>query len=81
MKKYPSAQLSKNPHYGIKVTKKSTMFVELSQKDIDDKRKGKNYIFFMVQANDGKRITSNASNKLCGTSGSPLNSISVTGQV
>ena len=26
-KKCPTAQISKNPHYGIRVTKKSTLFV------------------------------------------------------
>lgn len=26
-KKHPSAQMSKNPHFGITVTKKSTLFV------------------------------------------------------
>jgi hypothetical protein len=35
----------------------------------------------MVQKNDGMRITSNSTNKLCGTSGSPINSVSVSGQV
>jgi hypothetical protein len=35
----------------------------------------------MVQKNEGMRITSNAANKLCGTSGSPINSSSVSGQV
>ena len=35
----------------------------------------------MVQKNNGMRITSNSANKLSGTSGSPINSSSVSGQV
>lgn len=35
----------------------------------------------MVQKNDGKRISAQSVNKLCGTSGSPLNSVGVSGQV
>jgi hypothetical protein len=35
----------------------------------------------MVQKNDGKRISSQAVNKLCGTSGSPINSTAVSGQI
>ena len=80
-KKFPSAQISKNPHYGIRVTKKSTLFVELSQNEKDEQRRAKNYIFFMVQKNDGRRMTSNAANKLSGTSGAPINSTSISGQV
>lgn len=35
----------------------------------------------MVQKNDGRRMTSNAANKLTGTSGAPINSTSISGQV
>ena len=35
----------------------------------------------MVQKNNGMRISSNSANILCGTSGSPINSTSVSGQV
>jgi len=35
----------------------------------------------MVQKNDGMRITTNSANKLSGTSGAPINSSSVSGQV
>lgn len=73
--------MSENPHYGIKVTKRSTLFIELNQNEKDEQRRGKNYIFFMVQKNNGMRVTTNAANKLCGTSGSPINSTSVSGQI
>lgn len=35
----------------------------------------------MVQKNGGMRVTTNAANKLCGTSGSPINSTSVSAQI
>lgn len=48
---------------------------------MDSERRGKNFIFFLVQKNDGMRVTSNSTNKLCGSSGSPINSVSVSAQV
>jgi hypothetical protein len=71
--------MSDNPHYGIVVNRKSTLFVELIQEE--ENRKGKNFIFFMVQKNNGNRITVNAANKLCGTSGTPINSVSVSSEI
>lgn len=46
----------KNPHYGLKVTKKCTFFVSLSQQPISA-LKGKNYIYLKALRNNGKRIT------------------------
>jgi len=34
-RKNPKAKLANNPHYGIKVSKKSTVFIELSQNERD----------------------------------------------
>lgn len=35
----------------------------------------------MVQKNNGMRVTTNAANILSGTSGAPINSTSVSGQI
>lgn len=35
----------------------------------------------MAQKNGGMRISSNSSDKLCGSSGPPINSTSVSGQI
>lgn len=57
----------KNPQYGITVTKKSTIFINLSQ-EAKTALIGKNWIYMRMQTNDGKRITKDnvSSNKLVG---------------
>lgn len=46
----------KNPHYGIRVTKKCFLFVSLTQESVSA-LKGKNFIFMKAMKNKGKRIS------------------------
>lgn len=81
--KNPGAMINKNPHYGIKVYKRSTLFIELQQNELqsDSSWKGKNFIYYMVQRNAGKRMKSISIDKLCGKSDSALNTSTVSGQM
>ena len=45
----------KNPHYGITVTKKSNVFISLSQESLSA-LKGKNAIYMRIQRNEGRRM-------------------------
>ena len=71
------AQLQDNPHYGIRVTKKCTLFVELTQNELEGGR-AKNKIFFMVQRNKGMRIEAPSTNKMVGMSGPAINSRTIS---
>lgn len=71
------ADLTKNPHYGIRVTKACTLFVELTQNELENGR-AKNKIFFMVQKNHGKRIEAPSTNKMAGMSGPAINSKTIS---
>ena len=79
--KNPGAMISKNPHYGIKVYKRCTLFIELQQNEMESSWKGKNFIYYMVQRNGGKRIKNISIDKLCGKSDSALNTSTVSGQI
>ena len=74
------AKLSKNPHYGIKVTRNCTVFIELTQKDLEN-GKAKNKIFFMVQKNNGLRIEAPVANKMSGMSGPAINSKTISKEI
>lgn len=71
------AKLSKNPHYGIKVTRNCTVFIEITQKELEN-GKAKNKIFFMVQKNGGLRIEAPVANKMSGMSGPAINSKTIS---
>lgn len=79
--KNPNAAIQKNPHYGIKVYKRCTLFVELQQNEMESSWKGKNFIFYMVQRNAGKRMKSISIDKLCGKSDTAANTSTVSGQM
>lgn len=74
------AELENNPHFGIKVSKACTLFVEVTQNEIEQGR-AKNKIFFMVQRNGGKRIEAPATNKMAGMSGPAINSKTISKEI
>ena len=55
-KNYTNVKMKNNPQYGVKVSNKSILFVELIQNEVLKSAKGKNYIFYLVQRNSGNRI-------------------------
>lgn len=73
--------INKNPHYGIRVFKKCTLFIELQQNEIEGSWKGKNFIYYMVQRNAGKRVKNISIDKLCGKSDSATNTSTISGQI
>jgi len=77
----PNADMSKNPHYGIKVNKRCSIFVALTQEDTLDMFRGKRPIMFMVQKNGGKRINSTSLDLLCGNSGAPTDLITISSEI
>ena len=74
------ADLTKNPHYGIRVKKACTLFVELTQNEVEAGR-AKNKIFFMVQRNHGQRIEAPSTNKMAGMSGPAINSKTISKEI
>jgi hypothetical protein len=47
--------------------------LELQQNEVETSWKGKNFIYYMVQRNAGKRIKTISIDKLCGKSDSAVN--------
>jgi len=80
-KNNPGANLSKNPHYGIKVPRRCSVFVSLTQVERIDMFRGKFPIMFMVQKNDGKRVKSASLDLLSGSSGAPTDLITVSAEI
>lgn len=69
----------KNPQYGIVITKKCTVFINLTQKDTISTYEGKNFIFLRVQMIKGKRINKlNKNDGVCGLQQKSKNTISVS---
>lgn len=69
----------KNPHYGIRVTKKCFLFVSLTQESVSA-LKGKNFIFMKAMRNKGKRISPehlNSENAI-GRHKRPIDSVSIS---
>lgn len=65
-KKNPNAKISKNPNYGICVTRKCEAFISLTIDETEDRLNGKFPIYFVVQKNGGKRVTKTSSDLLVG---------------
>lgn len=75
--------MQNNPHFGIRVTKKSNLFVSLTilEKDPEDPKSGKYPIYFMCQRNEGKRICGRSNDKMIGQSGMPITLTTVSAEL
>lgn len=66
----PKAKVENNPQYLLTVTKQSTVFISLTQKNAIDMFKGKSPILFLVFA--GNKKVSDISKNMVGSSGKPI---------
>lgn len=84
-RKNAEAKLSNNPQFVLNLSKTSRVFIMLTQFKTKEGEMfvGEDYLFFMLQNNDGKRITTNSRDLLALSSGSPKNSmvISIEGEL
>lgn len=73
-KENPRASMEKNPQYGLTIHKPGHGIIVLRQKDKIDRHSAKQYIYFNMQALDGKLITRPNKSKQLGYSG-PKNEV------
>jgi len=71
----------KFPQYSVYVTKPTTIFVKLTQEDKVSTFQGKNSIFLISLANDGKRARTSDNTKTVSSSLPPINYVSVTAEL
>jgi len=81
MRSNPNVDMTKNPHFGLRVKKKCKAFIVLTQNQTINMFKGENNILFMVQRNNGRRVSSTSADLLVGMSGPPTNLISVSAEM
>lgn len=75
----PKVEFGDNPQYVLNVSKPSTLFVSLTQKNTVDMFKGKLFIVFMVYR--GKKRIVNPGSKMVGSSGSPTDLKTVSAEI
>ena len=74
-----SNETFRNPQYGIRVTKKCTFFVNMTQEN-ETALEGKNSIYMRIQQNEGKRVMKSnlKSDLVCGSQLKPTRLVSIS---
>jgi hypothetical protein len=68
-----TAKLEKNPQFVINITKPAPLFIQMTQFEKINMFKGKQFIIFVLQTINGKRITRMDKSSILGMSGKPVN--------
>eukprot|EP01017_Pseudomicrothorax_dubius_P040658 TRINITY_DN6396_c0_g1_i2.p1 TRINITY_DN6396_c0_g1~~TRINITY_DN6396_c0_g1_i2.p1 ORF type:complete len:257 (-),score=63.04 TRINITY_DN6396_c0_g1_i2:90-860(-) len=76
-----AAKLEKNPQYGLKASKKTTVFIELTQPEGDGMFKGKVPLHFFVQKNESCIVQKIVPDQIVGSSGKAIALMTVSAEV